>query len=399
MSSKGMQIVAGTLLLAAAAGCGGGGAWPLDRVQCERNLEAKGEDELRELLSGAVEGDCVQPARGEYSGSFLVPAGVVLAGNEKEPPVFLGGAAGEPALILEGGPGSLVAHLDVASDAGHGLLVLGGPARVMRSRLSAPKGVGLVLRCFESGCDTARVEILENEIHDSLNGIVIEGVNAFLEDNDLHDFDGVSIEAGIGLSVTGGATLQSDRMSVRGAGEVAVLVDGAETKSAFTDLIVSENRGRGVWAQFLRGTIDAPALTIDGATSEITGSAIVGLGGIDAQGIVVGTCRVRDTAPIELLTDQGYANVGDGVGLFGGSGEVSLRDGLEVSGNARAGLLVDEGGTSIVVGTAIVEPGTGGFGVVIQRTTNAVDLDASLNQDDPGAILGVAASPLNVPGV
>ncbi len=398
MSVRALEVVAAGWLLLGATACGPG--WSVQQIDCDRILDASDADQLTGVLAEAAPGECVIPASGEYEGTFTIPAGVALAGSERNPPIFLGGTAGTPALILEGGEGSLVANLEITSANGHGLVMLGGPSRAQRVRLSAPRGLALLLRCAEAGCDRERIDLIESEIHDSLNGILISGVNAHLEDNDLHDFDGVSIEAGIGLAMTEGASVESLRDRVTGAGEVAVLVDGAATTSVFEDISVVENRGRGLWAQFLRGSAEVPALRIDGVASEFASNSIVGLGGLDVVGIVVGTCIVRDTTAIALSTDQGpRTEVGDGIGLFGGASEVSIGDGVILRANARAGLLVDQGGTSIVVGTAIVEPGASGFGIVVQRTTNLVELATGLSADDPGALLGVAQEPLRLPGI
>lgn len=383
------------MLLFVATGCEVG--WPLAEIECERELFAADAEQLTGLLSEAVPGDCIVAEKGEYAGSFTIPTGVAVSGRERNPPLFIGEKAGETALILMGGETSLVAHVQIDTPEGHGLMVVGGPARVLNSDLSAPKGLALTLRCATEGCNGNRIDVIGNEIHDSLNGILVHGVVARLDDNDLHDFDGVSIQAGIALAIGGDAAIDASRNRVTGAGEAAVLLDGGGTTAAFTDLSVIDNRGRGLWAQGLQGTRELPALTIGGA-SEFVRNTIVGIGSTDAVGIVMDTCIVRDTVAVEAVTGLGTAKVGDGLGLFGFSSEVTIGAGVTFSGNERAALLVDSGGTGIVIGNAIVEPGAGGFGIVIQRTTNSVELAAGMSADDPGEVLGVVAGPVGVPG-
>jgi hypothetical protein len=87
-------------------------------------------------------------------------------------------------------------------------------------------------------------------------------------------------------------------------------------------------------------------------------------------------------------------NVGDGVGLFAGTGHVSLER-VSISKSARSQVLIDEGAEGINVAPDVRVDG-GKHLVVIQRTAVSVDVPPALVTPSP-EILGVDAPILRLP--
>jgi|CXWL01.1.fsa_nt_gi hypothetical protein len=90
--------------------------------------------------------------------------------------------------------------------------------------------------------------------------------------------------------------------------------------------------------------------------------------GISVQGgkiakTIIG--KAASTVP-GLLVD-----IGDGIGLFEGTGDVQL-DTVTFDSNQRSQMLVDTGSTGLTVKTPTLTSQAGQLGVVVQRTTEVV---------------------------
>jgi hypothetical protein len=176
---------------------------------------------------------------------------------------------------------------------------------------------------------------------------------------------------------------------------LGVLLDGSSTTARFKDVEVSDNTERGLWAQRLSGTSASPALLIEGKSSFLR-NRIVGLGALESRGIIFVGGRIADTQLAPLTTNLGQTeDVGDGLGLFEGSGDVKL-DQVELSGNARAAGLIDKGERGIIFVGGKVE--STGLKVVVQNTTQAVQVDDAQKSVTPKA-LGFSAPKFGVPAV
>ena len=88
-------------------------------------------------------------------------------------------------------------------------------------------------------------------------------------------------------------------------------------------------------------------------------------------------------------------NVGDGVGLFEGSGDV-LVDGVTLEGNERSQVLVDQGTAGVTVQGSTVTAQSGQLGVVVQNTTATVQAPM-VTFPMAGQELPVSAPTLRVP--
>ncbi|MDF1565437.1 MAG: hypothetical protein P1V51_20540 [Deltaproteobacteria bacterium] len=367
-------------------------------TECAEVHSAGGSSALSRALEAAKPGDCVVLGNGTYEGHFKLPAGVTLIAGEDKLPLLQAEGTDDPVLQVEGGALSRVVGLEIVATGGQGIDVREGPASLENLSVTAPGDIAVYLGCPAAGCSPeAVVEVVDSRLHGSQVGLWADGIlvatsGVLLEDN----VDSSAIE-GYGALVTRGGRLEGNGDRIIGNGGMGLLADGAETTAELLDVEVSENDGPGVWVQGLRGSIGVPSLYVDGATSTIASNAKAGIGSVDTVGIVVGTCIVRDTRPVPWPEGGGnVSQVGDGIALLRGTAEVNLGAEAALSSNDRAQVLVDQGGAGIVVGTAIVDPGAGRYGVVVQNTTGAVDINSTVQTDTPptlGVDDGTQATP------
>lgn len=173
-----------------------------------------------------------------------------------------------------------------------------------------------------------------------------------------------------------------------------LLADDASFES--TDLVVADNESQGIvqiastalhtnltasgngeTAIFVQ---DATALTIEGG--ELSDNALAGIIARDSTGISLHDLSIRDTRLATTVVDTGSAEVGDGIQLTGSTDDVDV-DTVTLSGNQRAGLLIDlHGGTGAGVHLAgLTVDGTGDqYGVIAQDGTPADGWDEGVTR-------------------
>jgi hypothetical protein len=175
-----------------------------------------------------------------------------------------------------------------------------------------------------------------------------------------------------------------------------LLIDGTlGTSAALSQVSLNDNKGRGIWAQGLIGTDAAPKLTLD--TCTLSGNSIAGLGARASTGISMTGGKVASTklAPAQTSTPGVFAMVGDGLGLFESTGQVSL-SGTTLEANERTQALIDNGAAGVKMTGVTVTPSSGQQPVVVQNTTVMVDAP-SIVMPMAGMELPISSPTLAVP--
>ncbi len=321
-----------------------------------------------DALSRADRGTCVVAAPAKYTGSFTVPPGVILAAEVGTKVEFAGDSASQPVISL--GAGATLTGLHVTSAPGVGISA-GLRTQLFDVRVESALGPGIVFWC-EEDCRTGDpaglhgVQLVNNAV-----GLLVHGARVNVFDGQVTGSQSGALASGYGVVASHGAELVMTGTLVEDNEELGVLVDGAlDTNVSLAQVSVHANRGRGVWAQGLLGTMGSPRLQLSECLVE--GNKLVGVGAKGSRGLRVQGGRVADTVLGQASTGAGMViSVGDGIGLFGNSGDVQV-DTVTLSGNARSQVLVDEGASGLVVQGSTVTAGAGQFGVVVQHTIEMV---------------------------
>jgi hypothetical protein len=376
---------------------------PPSGLQCQTVVNGGGSpDSLTAALTNAQPGSCVLLVTQTYSGNFKVPQGVTIASAEGSRAIITGSDPNSAAIELVGGEGSGVYGLDVNGSAQVGIAVRNGAALIQNVNVSGAKSAGIAAICAApTTChDGSHVLELDNvNITSNDSGLWAKGEDVKMSTGTVSQNSGDSLTAGNGIIAFGGANVALNGTTVANNDQVGILVDGTTasdgtgggTTGDFESVTVSQNGARGIWAQGLTGTLDAPALKI-GGTSLISGNKIVGLGATGSHGIIFVGGKIENTVAAPFSTTLGeQAQVGDGFGAFNSSGDLKL-DTVEVSNCARAaGVLDTATGVIIFVGGS-VNPGASGLKIVVQNSS----ADAPSNLQIAPDVTSTTSSPLYV---
>ncbi|MBK7864937.1 MAG: right-handed parallel beta-helix repeat-containing protein [Archangiaceae bacterium] len=359
-------------------------------VTCSKTYApGSGATELSDALSRAASGDCVVAPTGSTRQALTVPAGVHLT-SQMGAAVELQSSGTDPVVRLSGG--ASLSGVTISSAAGVAVRI-DGHATLANVKIDRAAGVGIVAWC-EEDCHTDPTSTLTDvEVTGSKVGLWARGTNVTVKQGRFAESDSQSLGGGYGVVASHGAALSMEGTLIDSNHELGLLVDGASgTSTALTQVTVKDNLGRGIWAQGLVGTAATPKLTLDGCT--LQHNAIAALGARASTGIRVQGGRIADTqlAPALTATPGVTAMVGDGVGVFEGTGELSMRS-VTVESNARAQLLVDTGAAGVSFQLGTITQGSGAAGVVVQRTTATVDAP---NITTPAAGNELPVSSLNI---
>ena len=384
----------------AAAGCSSSDSVgsPPPGVTCSGT--ASGGDSggsLTSALASAGDGSCVVLKTGVgYTGAFTVPPGVTLAAPAGGRATINGGDAAGAAVTL--GERSGLVGVDVVR-AGVGVAVRAANAAITDVHVTGAKTAALGVLCTTDAqtCGAGTVTVTKADLDTSELGVWIKGAHVMMSGGTSHGHTGTQLSSGIGVVALGGAKLEMDGVTIEKNQATAVLVDGAQTTASLKNTTVQDNEDRGVWAQNTLGTIDAPALRVEGST--IVRNRIVGVGGVEARGIIIIGGRVAETRAAPVVTNLASTEqVGDGFGIFGKSTDFKV-DGTIVEMNARAAGLIDNASKAgiIIVGGKI-SAGASGYKVVVQNTDGAnVTLAAEDKSTAPA--LGVSSPNISLPPV
>ncbi|HEY8074733.1 MAG TPA: right-handed parallel beta-helix repeat-containing protein [Labilithrix sp.] len=362
-------------------------------VTCANKRPASDATSLGSGLASAAAGDCVvlQP-NVTYAGTFTVPPGVTLSGPAGARAILKPSDPKAPVVAL--GEKSGLAGLDVA-DAGVAIAVHAASASISDVHVSGAKIAALAVLCT-SNCAQSTVTIANANLETSELGLWVSGAHVAMTGGRSGGHLGTGISSGDGIVATGGATIELDGVTVDGNQGTGVLVDGAGTTASIKNATIQENANRGVWAQGLTGTLDAPALRVESST--LVRNKIVGLGSIESRGIIIIGGRVAETQNTPVSTTvRALDQVGDGFGIFKNTTDFKI-DGTVVEQNDRAAGLVDDGtkqGIIIIGGT--IAAGASGYKIVVQETDESVLQIATGDRSTTPDALGVSAPQITVP--
>ncbi len=374
--------------------CGLAAACKDDEAYCD----AEG---LTDALARAEMHDWVYVGSCRVTGAFSVPAGVTIAGRERDVSVLVSDGSG-PVLRLEGSEATTrVVDLGLETDGPIGILARGsGAVDISRVNVSVSKGIGIGIDGLsEASIETVEITgtaTVENTKvsfgpptldEAAIHGIVVERVgSASLNDVDVAGFGwaaavfrdsavewvasevtgnvahGIIAQGGsvslssIELSDTlqaeytllppiqalfhGGATVETDRLSVVGGEGIGVFEDGVDARHHV--LTASGNAQAGLWVQ--RST----SFELTGASS-ITGNGLVGVVLIETGETLIEGARIEGSTLVPAscgYVGSGMCNMGDGVQITFPTGGARLSD-VALWDNERVGLLLSREAESV----------------------------------------------------
>jgi hypothetical protein len=355
-----------------------------DGVVCKSTVPLSG-------LATAQEGQCVLLA-GDTAGPLSVPKGVIVAA-QRGATVTIAGNGAEPVVTLA--EAAQLVSVRVTGGKGVGVAVRGPSAVVRDVRVDGAASAALAVRCAPAcTTETSFVTLRNVTLENSQMGLWASAALVRWTQGASLSHASTGLTAAAGLVALDGARVELDTVRISKNQGLGVLLDGATTSGKFKDVEVSDNNERGLWAQRLQGTLDAPALLIEGKSS-FDRNRIVGLGALESRGIIFVGGRIADTQLAPQVTNLGQTeDVGDGVGLFEGTGDIKL-DQVELSRNARTAGLIDKGERGIIfVGGKVESSGTG-LKIVVQNTSPSVQLDEA-QKSVAAKALGVSAPKIGV---
>lgn len=369
-------------------------------LTCGSSTNAADTAAANTAIASAPSGTCIVLSAGvTYTGPLKVPAGVALVAQNGARAIITGGTAQEPAVSL--GEGGGIVGIDVVDAGGVGIAIRGANALVSDVTVRGTKNAALAVQCKESvtpGCTTGTVLLDNVSLTKSSLGLWVSGAHVIWTRGGSSGHESTSLTAAAGVIAQDGARLELDNVTVEKNQGVGVLVDGAATTASVKDSTVNENGERGIWGQRLGGTIEAPALKIQG--SQITKNKIVGVGAMESRGIIIVSGRVADTIASPQVTNLASTElVGDGVGVFAGSGDIKV-DGTTFDANARAAGVIDDGSDrGIIIVSGKLGGGGTGLKFVVQNTKSDNVQIPEADRSVPPKALGISAPKLSLPPV
>lgn len=367
-------------------------------LSCATSTSASDAASARSALASAASGSCVVLAPGSYAGPFTVPAGVGLVAQNGSRATLTGGTAQEPTVTL--GEGAQLAFVDLEAAGGVAVAVRAANAVVSNVNVTGAKSAALAVLCRESttpGCANGTIAMNDVLLTKSSLGLWVSGAHVAWKGGSSTTHAGTALAAAAGVIAQDGAKLDLENVTVEKNEGVGILVDGALTTASIKNATVNENGERGIWAQHVNGTIDAPAVKIEG--SSITKNKIVGVGAMESRGIIIVSGRIADTVAAPLVTNLASTEqVGDGVGIFANSGDFKI-DGASFETNARAAGVIDGSERGIIIVSGKVGTGGSGLKFVVQNSKGADVQIADSDRSTPPSALGISAPKLSLPPV
>jgi len=349
------------------------------------SVKTVGDDaSLKDAIASAGSGDCIALHPGTYK-SIQLPGGVSLLGRSaadvtvKGIQVGAGGqstvrglavgedgvtiasgavatieavridGAGSAGLALSDGATVAVRASTISSSAADGVLLIEGATLTLEgSLIEANAGPGIRATCA-SDCDCPAPPdlVLRSSIvrENHVGGVLLFGAHALIESVDIQGTDvGDTVAFGLGgggLSAVACSDLTAKDLHVFNNRSYGVLLDDSNAflgDPASDPSVEITGNEIGVWAQHISQS-HAQTVTLDGLT--VKGNSAVGIGTSgDAVGLIICRSAILDTAMADVPVEgAGSKQVGDGLLWLGGS-EIAI-DGLSLSGNARASVVID----------------------------------------------------------
>ena len=365
-------------------------------LSCAKTASAGDTAAAKSALASAGAGACVVLTGQSYDGPLEIPQGVTLTGRSGVRTVITGGSAAQQAVIYVG-EGSGLANVEVRDAVGVAIGVRASKARLSNVAVSGAKKAALAVSCLGDGCGGGLVEILDSTFENSSVGVIIGGAHVLLKGGKSSGHASTSLSSAMGVVAQSGARLELDGFTVEKNQGPGIVIDGAATTASIKGSTISENGERGIWVQRVSGTLDAPAVKIE--ASQLVKNKIVGLGSVEARGIIVIGGRIAETiaAPVVTTLDK-PEEVGDGFGFFDKSSDLKI-DGTTLESNARAAGVVDGSDRGIIVIGGNVSAGPSGLKVVVQNTTGANVSVPDADKSTVATPLGIAAPRLTLPPI
>lgn len=365
----GMSRIIGSLVVLPFVACmPAPGALPAGTT-CSRWSTASTDAELSTALSGASSGTCVALQAGQYRQPLVVSEGVSVVSVAGATVELLGGSETQPTVTLA--PRAVLAGVEVVGAPGIGVSGSGKGSKLFQSKVRGAKKFGVVFWCEEDCRTDDFSEVLDTTLTGNAVGLFTRGVRVKVKNGAISQSGGTSLTAGYGVVAAAGAVLEVEGTSVEQNETLGVLVDGAQnTDASLTRVTVRENKGRGIWAQGLLGTMAAPKLRL--ADSTVERNLLTGVGARGSKGLQISGGRIAGTQTGSAVSGPGQlVMVGDGLGLFEGTGDVQV-DGAVLEANQRAQAVVDQAVAGVTVASSVMVTPGAGLGLVVQRTTATV---------------------------
>lgn len=391
----------GVALAAAVAACGG------DADLCDAG-------ELRDRLAKARPGDTVTiGACRVEGGSFVVPAGVTLAGKARADSVIAVPAGELGVTLTPGTPPARLVGLTVESDGRAGVIAIGaGEVEVQGVTVRATKGIALGVESATRAALTdvalsgpvtadnaASVPLDPTPAETATHGLVLVRVtDAQLSNVTTSGFarfgalvvegntswtggaasdnlaTGLMIQAGVatlngievcrtmqgvtlippyGLVISAGADVETNALTVCDGDGLGLIQSGA--RGRHLDLVASGNGDSAVWVQ------QSDSFEMSGTGTSLTGNKFGGVVIVDSANVSIADAQIDDSQlATRIFGEVGSVQVGDGVQLLRSSNAVVLEN-VTLRTNQRVGILIDlnGGSTSGVALTGVTVSGTG----------------------------------------
>lgn len=362
-------------------------------LSCAKTASAGDTAAAKSALASAGAGACVILTGQSYDGPLEIPQGVTLAGRTGTRTVITGSNPQLPAIYV--GENSGLANVEVKDAVGVAIGVRASKAKLSNVAVSGAKKAALAVSCVGDGCGAGLVEIIDSTFENSSIGVIVGGAHVLLKGGKSSGHASTSLSAAMGVVAQSGARLELDGFTVEKNQGPGIVIDGAATTAFIKGSTISENGERGIWIQKVSGSLDAPAVKIEAST--LVKNKIVGVGSVEARGIIVIGGRIAETiaAPVVTTLDK-PAEVGDGFGFFDKSSDLKI-DGTVIESNMRAAGIIDGSDRGIIVIGGNVSAGPSGLKVVVQNTTGGEVTVPDADKSAPASPLGIAAPRLTLP--
>jgi len=358
-----------------------------DGVACATVLHATTDAELQTAIGSAKPGTCISLAPGSY-GAAALPGGVSLLGRSADDvhltQVSVAAAAPAQPVVVRGlevkaggvdvapmasatllavrvieapgdavhvgaGASLTVDAIEITSPLGYGVYAADAASVVIKSAFITGAGAPGVHAACSGGCACAapwEIQVSSSALRkNGVVGVSIIGVRATLTGVEVTDNAvGQNFVPSGGISASQCADLVTSGVKVLDNASFGVLVDTSSATLGASDAALEVSRNLiGLWIQ-KSGTKGAQPVTLTNCTLEENAGVGIGLAG-EANGIIIHDSHVKGTklkALPALDADGlplGSKEMGDGLNWQGGAS--ATIDGLELSGSARASLLIN----------------------------------------------------------
>ncbi len=367
-----------------------------DGVTCGSAASATDEASLRAGLDQGA-GTCVVVKSAITSSTpIVVKSGVTLVGAKGARAAIT--VAGSPGPAIELEDNAKLGNIDLSvTNVSVGVAIRVPNARVFDVKVSGAKSAALAVNCSDAAACGAGTIALDNvSLEKSNYGLWALGGHLVIKGGRVGDNGGTSLSSGLGMFAGDSTKIEIEDTVIEKNNGIGLLLDGAKTTASVKNATISENDGRGVWAQRLNGTIDNPALKVEGCT--ITKNKIVGMGGVEARGIIIVGGKVVETQASPIPTDlEKNEMIGDGIAVLDGSTDWRVEN-TTVDLNARAAGILDHAEVGIIIVGGSVKAPAGGLKFVVQNSKASVQI-ADGDKSAVEKALGVSAPKITVPSV